>query len=611
MPYDVGKGHGCTGSKPWAVYNSETGEKRGCHPTEESAKRQQRALYANVPDADKEVNEEQDGTTEKYGSYPEYTYEWRPYLGAVSFRELEEIEEAGEKTRAIEELNSQFSSLARNIMQDPEIDDKGNALSALVSEYSERLKIGPTMGSARGKGLLTSVKDAIFGGEDMDDKSAIKRENGMDFPARDYAYAPDPAKPSTWRVRLTESPGKVTLTQLTRAAMLLRTEKTSGVPASALNHVRRRVRAEFRKLGVSDAKLPPSVREGARILHTSKESDPSFSIWKSESGQYYWMAVYSNKYRDDDHPPEIISEKSHKAFTYLANNGVVPMPELWHWHVKGTRWGVATHLDYVDGFALAIGTVDEGHEKEAELIAQRDDIGVSHGMMVRHIIRNKDDDSVIDFHITHEISDLVLANAANKRTDFVVLSKERNDMPLSDSTKKYLNEIGLDPDQIANVEAGLAAGAKAADDAGIESKEETQDEDVQNDAEMEQADADQEKSSSDDVVTKAEFAEVIADLLSPMSDAIKSISERLAAAESTIQEIRVSDEQKVAEKAEMTPTASLREIVAQAIVGNKEAQIDGRLKEAQGPKETPNPVPNQSMSGWLDGVMSKSSEMSK
>ena len=52
MPYivrqDLSK---CPASKPWAVCNEQTGDLRGCHPTKAHARLQQKALYANVPDA--------------------------------------------------------------------------------------------------------------------------------------------------------------------------------------------------------------------------------------------------------------------------------------------------------------------------------------------------------------------------------------------------------------------------------------------------------------------------------------------------------------------------------------------------------------------------------
>ena len=49
-----------------------------------------------------------------------------------------------------------------------------------------------------------------------------KRENGQDFPASAFAYVPDPESPSTWKLRLIESPGeKPTAAQVGRAVAAL------------------------------------------------------------------------------------------------------------------------------------------------------------------------------------------------------------------------------------------------------------------------------------------------------------------------------------------------------------------------------------------------------
>lgn len=52
MPYIVRRDlDKCPPSRPWSVTNEQTGDLRGCHPTKHHARQQQKALYANVPDA--------------------------------------------------------------------------------------------------------------------------------------------------------------------------------------------------------------------------------------------------------------------------------------------------------------------------------------------------------------------------------------------------------------------------------------------------------------------------------------------------------------------------------------------------------------------------------
>ncbi len=91
-----------------------------------------------------------------------------------------------------------------------------------------------------------------------------KRENGKEFTAKAYAYVPDPQKPSTWKLRMEEEPGKVTVAQLGRAAAALSSGGFRGnradIPEGDLPAVKRRLRAAYRRLGVKTAEMPESVK---------------------------------------------------------------------------------------------------------------------------------------------------------------------------------------------------------------------------------------------------------------------------------------------------------------------------------------------------------------
>jgi hypothetical protein len=59
MPYSIKQNDSrCPAGKKWSVVNSDTGDLKGCHPDEESARKQQKALYANVPDADRAADDD-------------------------------------------------------------------------------------------------------------------------------------------------------------------------------------------------------------------------------------------------------------------------------------------------------------------------------------------------------------------------------------------------------------------------------------------------------------------------------------------------------------------------------------------------------------------------
>lgn len=106
MPWSVKRSSDCPEDKPWAVVNDESGETEGCHADEDSAKRQQAALYANTdeggearavedmtrrpddppigprrpPDPDTDWGDHPDEQSEEFSGPPE---------GSVEFRSVE------------------------------------------------------------------------------------------------------------------------------------------------------------------------------------------------------------------------------------------------------------------------------------------------------------------------------------------------------------------------------------------------------------------------------------------------------------------------------------------------------------------------------------------
>ncbi|HEX4311893.1 MAG TPA: phage protease [Acidobacteriaceae bacterium] len=102
---------------------------------------------------------------------------------------------------------------------------------------------------------------------------AIKTDNGIEFPAAAYAYVPDAADPSTWKLRLwADLDAKATREQLGATAAALspggfRGEK-ADIPAADLARVKARIRAAYQKLGVADDEMPAGVRlsEGPQFV---------------------------------------------------------------------------------------------------------------------------------------------------------------------------------------------------------------------------------------------------------------------------------------------------------------------------------------------------------
>jgi len=97
-------------------------------------------------------------------------------------------------------------------------------------------------------------------------QEVMKTDDGEKFPAQAYAYVPDSEKPSEWRLRLWEnSTLKVTRKQLGAAAAALSPGGFRGqrvdIPKGDLPAVKRKIRAEYRKLDVEDEDMPKWVKE--------------------------------------------------------------------------------------------------------------------------------------------------------------------------------------------------------------------------------------------------------------------------------------------------------------------------------------------------------------
>jgi hypothetical protein len=313
------------------------------------------------------------------------------------------------------------------------------------------------------------------------------------------------------------------------------------------------------------------------------EDETGISVWK-EGNQYWWMARYSNKFRDNDNPPEIISSESHKRFVNLVKEGKSPLPELWGWHKKEWKVGTALRVAYDElGFAVALGTFDPGREEVAEaLMNSKESIKVSHGMPLSTIKRDEIDSTIIVEHETREISFLPAWAAANKLTGFVVLNLESKEesMAIPDETKQdWISKLGIKPETLQSLEEANAADADKAVSEGMESKET---EEAQP-APTEPA----EKTEVAETVTltvaelKQAFQETVTNVISP-------VIERLNTLEGNLKELKeISDKRDEVLKG--TPTASISALLgefAKSAIGAEENRVDGRERLAKSkPKE--------------------------
>ncbi len=552
----------------------KTGKTLGCHDTDEEANGQLAALNASEK---KELADKQ--------------MDMQPmsYFSAVSFAELDAAEQAQDQACEVEELAKQFQMLTSNILGRPDLEDKVSALQDLLVEFAARVgQIGTEQKEkdADGYGFLTGLKDDIMA---KLKQKPMKTEGGTKFPAEDYAYVPDPEKPSTWKLRLTETPGKATVRQLGRAAAAFSSGGFRGqkveIPSSDVAAVKRRIRAEYAKLDVQEVDMPPSI----------KKEQNNLMVWK-EGDRYRWFAVYSNKFRDKDNPPEILAEDAHKRFIEKVDAKELPYPELWHWHIPGSRWGVADWLAYDGGFAMASGYVDEGHEAEAEAFGKLADIRVSHGMPVKSLEYDRNDPTVIINYQSKEISDLPADKAANPLTDFAILKEVEEMIP--DEKKTYLRAVGLTDEKINEIEASLEAKGKRAAAENLEFKaKEEENKDV---AEAPVAEAQPAAEATAEVVALDGAVANLAVAMLKINELLDGLGARMVA----LEKAQAEQAKSLPEIPAGTPTASLAAMVMKSIIGNEKARVDGRDELVKsGPKENKGNDPKKTGNAFIDNLI--------
>lgn len=129
---------------------------------------------------------------------------------------------------------------------------------------------------AANKRKFLVIKRDQAAGDDLEKQSPTKTDGGKIYPAEAYAYVPDPEKPSTWKLRLYESPEDVPSkpsTRITGAAVAALGAGFRGqnvqIPSEDLPKVKQKVRAAWikaRELAGEDnpeADLPTVIKEAS------------------------------------------------------------------------------------------------------------------------------------------------------------------------------------------------------------------------------------------------------------------------------------------------------------------------------------------------------------
>jgi hypothetical protein len=367
--------------------------------------------------------------------------------------------------------------------------------------------------------------------------------------------------------------------------------------------------AQMRAIYASEGK---GAEEGKQ-----RDASVPLTLWKDKTGRYRFICSYSNKWRDQDLPvPEIISSTAHKDFIERVDKGMVPYPELWHWHMKSTAWGQTDWLCLTDeGFALASGYILPGHEKEAEIMLGMKGIRTSHGMPYNSIERDAKDSSIITRYDSVEISDLPAHVAANMLTDFQVLEVETM---IPQQKKEYLKTAGLSDEAISRIETTLEGKALAADTLGLDSKEASAETaPIQEEVKVEEVKA-VEPVVVEQVVEPVVVQEVketpvyatnddvkaLVEIITVAATSIKALTDRMTALEANAERRIKEQEKKESESPTPTsvPMAFLKDLMKFSPIGALTAEVKGNDALTRGPKEAKDTTKGRTGIPFLDAL---------
>lgn len=224
--------------------------------------------------------------------------------------------------------------------------------------------------------------------------------------------------------------------------------------------------------GAAKAVTPPAADEKAllervwdRIQERIGRKDADESTAFKVVGNH-WVASWSNNLEDRD--GEIFTAKAIDDFVVRVDMGVAALPELWVWHVPGTRIGQAEWVDRHGHFLMAMGTFDEtpAGEKARDYYAKHSNSkSLSHGFTFP--VSQFDGKHYHQFN-TFEISLLPRGAEANLYTS---LEGVKEMAKVISEAKKAELFAAFGEDVGARILAAEEAKGKALDDLGVASKD--------------------------------------------------------------------------------------------------------------------------------------------
>lgn len=253
--------------------------------------------------------------------------------------------------------------------------------------------------------------------------------------------------------------------------------------------------------------------------------------WKSDGDEAtgfkvagnHWLATWSNNFEDRD--GEIFTAKAIDDYVTRVDMGIVPAPELWVWHLPGTRVGQASWVDRHGHFLMAMGTFDatpQGQNARDYYQKHAGKKSLSHGFT--YPADQFDGKHYRSFN-TFEISLLPRGAEANLFTSLEGVKAMAN---VINETKKAELFAAFGEELGTRILAAEEAKGKALDELGIASKDFTQ------------PDGEAASKQTTEQANKA-FTELVPDLMEGSAEAVAAALEAVKAVKAqnaTIAEMR-------------------------------------------------------------------------
>lgn len=376
----------------------------------------------------------------------------KPFGGAVTIADAQSYEATQEAHIEASDLWRMYDGVAENIREDEGMleDAKVVATKAALDDVGALLQ-GIKVGQ---RSWLGKVADFLSPG----DKAVWTAAFINNLPDSSFAYVEPGGKKddqgktvprSKRHFPFKNATGKVDLPHLRNAL--------ARVPQSPFgDKAMPKLKAAAKVAGIGEFAKKEQAAFGQR---------GTFRAFKDLTGVWRWISVTTNKYKDRER--EIFSDASHKDYVAFVDREKA-YPQLWLWHVPGSRIGVADFTDYADGFVVHSGTFDDDD------IAQGFAEGGCEGLAVSHGFKYHDgdqEDGVYGWYRTFEVSVLPAEKAANAWTQFQTESSDKEvKMGLSDEKRAFLvGRIGEEATK--GIEDNLGSMAKTLEEHGIEFKE--------------------------------------------------------------------------------------------------------------------------------------------